>query len=210
MARATVEVRGRAVGPWPMNTYVLACQATGHSVLIDPGAEPDTLLMLLDGTTPQAILLTHGHPDHIGALEETRQRLGVPVMAHAGPHPRGVVIPTDRALTDGDTIPLGKARLRVHATPGHTLDMLSYVVEGDWSVIVGDTIFDGGPGKTWSPDEFQQTLRALRDRVLVWPDEAVCYPGHGPSFRLGDRRAVIERFLARDHGDFYGDATWEM
>ena len=49
------------------------------------------------------------------------------------------------------------------------------------------------------------TLRAV---VLRWPDEAVCWPGHGPSFRLGDRRAAIEAFVARDHGDFYGDATW--
>ena len=57
-------------------------------------------------------------------------------------------------------------------------------------VIVGDTIFEGGPGKTWSPEGFQTTLTTLRKVVLPWPDETVCYPGHGPSFRLGDQRPV--------------------
>ena len=72
------------------------------------------------------------------------------------------------------------------------------------------TLFDGGPGKTWSAEDFRQTLRTLREVVMLWSDDTVCYPGHGPSFRLGDRRAQIEVFLGRDHGDFFGDATWEM
>ena len=74
---------------------------------------------------------------------------------------------------------------------------------------LGDTLFAGGPGRTWSTDDFRTTLRTLRDVVLSWPDDAVCHPGHGPSFRLGDRRGAIEGFLARDHGEFRGDAEWE-
>jgi glyoxylase-like metal-dependent hydrolase (beta-lactamase superfamily II) len=74
---------------------------------------------------------------------------------------------------------------------------------------VGDTIFAGGPGRTWSAADFQTTLRVLREVILRCPDDTVCYPGHGPEFRLGDKRTAIEAFLARDHGDFYGDASWE-
>ena len=73
----------KAVGPWPMNTYVLVCPHTTQSVLIDPGADPDTLSAMLAGSIPIAILLTHTHPDHIGALDEMRCRLGVPLLAHA-------------------------------------------------------------------------------------------------------------------------------
>jgi glyoxylase-like metal-dependent hydrolase (beta-lactamase superfamily II) len=131
-------------------------------------------------------------------------------MAHPGPHHRGLTINAARHLGHGDTVTVGERTLDVYATPGHIGDMLSYAVAGDWSVIVGDTIFAGGPGRTATPADFKTTLQTLRTIVLAWPDEAVCYPGHGPSFRLGDRRKAIETFLSRDHGAFSGDATWEM
>jgi len=76
-----MELRTRHVGPWSMNTYALVCRQTGQSVLIDPGDDPDTLSDMLAGTTPIAILLTHTHGDHIGALDEMRRRLGVPLAA---------------------------------------------------------------------------------------------------------------------------------
>jgi hydroxyacylglutathione hydrolase len=203
-----VEIRTRSVGPWPMNTYALVCRETGQSVLIDPGADPETLAAMLAGTTPVAILITHTHGDHIGALDEMRARLGVPVLAHGGPHWQGMTLQIDRALGDGDTVTVGRSTLRASFTPGHCPDMLCYAVEGEPTIVVGDTVFDGGPGRTGSPERFQETLRTLREVVLRWPDEAICYPGHGPSFRLGDRRAAIEAFVARDHGDFFGDAEW--
>ena len=205
-----MEIRTHLIAQWSMNAYALVCPTTGQSVLIDPGAEPDALQALLAGTEPVAILITHKDPDHIGALDNMRQRLGVPVLGHPGPNRRGMVLPVDRPLNHGDTVEVGNYQLRVHYTPGHSPDMLSFEVAGEEAIVVGDTIFDGGPGRTWSPDDFRTTLDTLRSVVLAWPDSAHLYPGHGPSFRLGDRRAAIEAFLARDHGDFSGDATWEM
>jgi glyoxylase-like metal-dependent hydrolase (beta-lactamase superfamily II) len=73
---------------------------------------------------------------------------------------------------------------------------------------VGDTLFEGGPGKTWSAQGFRQTLATLRDVVLNWPDETICYPGHGLHFQLGPKRKAIERFLQKNHDGFYGDAQW--
>jgi hydroxyacylglutathione hydrolase len=205
-----MELRHRAVGPWPMNSYALICPETGESVLFDPGANPETLTEMLAGSRPVAILLTHTHPDHIGALEEMRRQLQVPLMCHPGPHFGDVTLTADRHLRTGDTVSVGRHRLRVVHSPGHIDDQICFLVEDDHRVIVGDTIFEGGPGKTWSPAGFRQTLQTLRQIVLTWPDETVCYPGHGPSFRLGDRRAAIEAFVVKDHGEFFGDATWEM
>lgn len=209
MDETSMELRARQVGPWSMNTYALVCRQTGQSVLIDPGDDPDTLSDMLAGTTPIAILLTHTHGDHIGALDEMRRRLGVPLAAFDGPHISGMIFDEEIALHDGDIFPVGEHRLRVQHTPGHIDDQVCFLVEGDITAVVGDTLFDGGPGKTWSGDDFRRTLETLR-QVLQWPDDTVCYPGHGPHFRLGDRRAQIEAFLARDHGDFFGDATWDM
>lgn len=205
-----MELRTRAVGPWTMNSYALVCPTTRRSVLIDPGAEPDELAAMLDGTTPVAILLTHTHPDHIGALEEMRSRLGVPVFAHPGPYVAGVTLRADRTLAHGDVVTVGASTIRAWHTPGHTADMVCYLVDGAPIAIVGDTLFDGGPGRTWSADDFRTTLATLRTIVLTWSDDTICYPGHGPSFRLGDRRADIERFLARAPDGFFGDATWDM
>lgn len=200
----------RQVGPWGMNTYALRCPQTDASVLIDPGADPDTLSEMLAGSRPAAILLTHTHGDHIGALDAMRQRLGVPVYCHPGPHVNDFDPQAARRLTDGAQVAVGNFSLRVREAPGHCADQICFVLEDDHRVIVGDTIFAGGPGRTWSGEGFQTTLRTLRTVVLPWPDETVCYPGHGPAFRLGDKRAAVESFIAKDHGDFHGDATWEM
>ncbi len=199
----------RAVGAWSMNAYVLTCPQTKHSVLIDPGAEPETLAEMLAGTQPQAIWVTHSHPDHIGALTAMRKRLSVPVMAHPGLDPDASAIAADRWLTHGDALPVGRFRLKVFHTPGHTPDQVCFAVQDDHRIIVGDTLFAGGPGKTWSAQGFRQTLHTLRDQVMPWPDDTLCYPGHGSSFRLGDQRTAMARFLKKNHGDFYGDATWD-
>jgi glyoxylase-like metal-dependent hydrolase (beta-lactamase superfamily II) len=206
----SLELRIRRVGPWGLNSYGLICPATRESLLFDPGAEADTLMEMLADSTPLAILITHSHTDHIGALEEMRTRLGVPVWAHSGRPGGAAGVAADDWLDDGARLHVGKHVLRVHHAPGHTSDQICFTIEGDRRAIVGDTIFEGGPGKTWSAEDFRTTLKTLRTVVLAWPDETICYPGHGRHFRLGDRRADIEAFLATDHSGFFGDATWDM
>lgn len=198
------------VGAWSMNAYALICQVTGSSVLIDPGDEPAVLLKMLADSRPEAILITHRHLDHIDALKAMQDILNVPVMVHPGRDMKYSPIMADRWLSNGDKVSVGNHFLNVFHTPGHTEDQVCFAIQDDSRVIVGDTIFEGGPGKTFSVEDFKQTLNTLKEVVLQWPDETICYPGHGPSFCLGDKRGLIEGFISKDHGEFFGDATWEM
>lgn len=202
-------LKSASVGPWPMNSYAVICPETRQSLLIDPGAEPETLLELLTDSTPIGIVVTHGHRDHVDVLDEMKARLGVPVSMHPGDTPLAH-LDADIWLADGDAVPVGSHALRVIHTPGHTPGMISLMLP-DPRVIVGDTIFQGGPGKTWAPYYFKMTLETMQNIVFHWPDETVCYPGHGPSFRLGDERPAFEAFLRRSHpAGLYGDVAWDM
>ena len=203
-----LELRRGIVGPWKVNAYVLVCPRTAQSILVDPGSEPEVLGKMLAGTHPVAILITHSHPDHIGALPTLRSGLGVPVMAHAGSEDEPSPVKADRWIQGGDTFEVGDHRIRIIHTPGHTADQVCIQPGNDHRILVGDTIFDGGPGRTLSGRAFQTTLKTLERIILSWPDETICHPGHGDAFQLGLRRKAIEAFLEKDHGDFFGDAEW--
>ncbi|MEM8856789.1 MAG: MBL fold metallo-hydrolase [Chloroflexota bacterium] len=200
------------VGPWGMNSYALICDQTQESVLIDPGGDPDKLQALLANSQPVAILLTHTHVDHVMALETMLEQLDVPLLLNNGEHAADFQMPDceHSFLADNDSFIFGEQMLHVRYAPGHIGDQICFMIDGDHRIIVGDTIFEGGPSKTWSNEGFQQTLVTLKNVVLPWPDDSVCYPGHGPSFRLGDIRPQVETFIAKDHGDFFGDAEWGM
>jgi hydroxyacylglutathione hydrolase len=189
-----------------MNAYIIRCQASGAWAIVDPGEEAGRLLAAAPGK-PEMILITHGHFDHVGALEEIRRQTGAPVYMHPADADQ-FSLNYDQALSDGIQIRIGDLTIRAIHAPGHTPGMTCFDL-GDGRIVVGDTIFVGGPGKTWSPAEFQITMETMGKVVFSWPDETRFYPGHGPSGRIGDERPAYEAFL--NHGwneDLFGDVTW--
>jgi len=195
------------VGPWSMNTYVVIDETTNTCTIIDPGDDPHKILSLTGGAHVDKILLTHAHADHVGALAEVKAATGAPVYLH--PAEKEVFgVDYDIPLADGDVITVGDLRLACIHTPGHTPGMICFKL--DHRIIAGDTIFVGGPGRTWTPDEFVQTMRTMQDIVFQWPDETEFYPGHGPSGTIGRERPAYDAFVARGWpDDLYGDVTWE-
>ena len=199
----------KAVGPWPMNTYVVICEETQSSAIIDPGAEADTILGLAEGTKVEAIFLTHGHGDHIMVLDEIKERTGAPVHLH----PKDAAhfeLSYDVPLQGDQLIQIGNLNLNVIHTPGHTPGQCCFDL-GDGRIIVGDTVFVGGPGRTWSPEDFMLTMKTMGQIVFQWPDETEFFPGHGPSGKIGDERVAFKAFVDRGWPkDLEGDVTWKF
>ena len=109
----------KTVGPWPMNTYVVICEETLSSAIIDPGAEADTILKLTEGTNVEAILLTHGHGDHTMALDEVKEWTDAPVYLHPE-EAAHFELSYDIPIHCDQLIPIGNIKLKVIHTPGHT------------------------------------------------------------------------------------------
>jgi len=202
----SIQIEQLDLGPWGTNAYIVTCLETRDSVLIDAPAEASTIIKRLTGTNPKYILLTHSHFDHIGALAELRSKLGVPLAVHAADSSL-LPSPPEMLLEDGNTLSVGKIKLEVLHTPGHTLGSVCFKV-GKY-LISGDTIFPGGPGKTGSPDNLKQIIKSIAEKIMVLGDDTKIYPGHGEATTLGKEKQEFAVFSSRTHDPHLcGDVLW--
>lgn len=203
---ATINLRRVEVGPWPMNAYVLIDPDSDSSIVVDPGADADAVLAATGGATVQTILLTHTDLDHIGALAQVAEATGAPVAVHPDAA-AALDRPAEVALSDGDQLKLGINTIHVIATPGHAPGHVSFLVGRD--LIGGDVLFRGGPGRTQTPEDFEQIVETITARLLTLPDDTLVHPGHGEPLTVRQARAEYQPFEARDKpADLCGDVTW--
>jgi hydroxyacylglutathione hydrolase len=203
---ARLELQRLEVGPWPMNCYLLRCGLSGELAIVDPGSDAEMILEAAGHAPVRFILLTHGHPDHIGALGAVRQATGAPVGIHPADAER-FGVQADVLLEDGMEIRVGKGCVRIAHVPGHTPGSICLRLNGQ--VVVGDAIFPGGPGYTASPQDLIQSLDSLGRTVFTWPDATELYPGHGGHTMVQAEGAAFRRFVRTDHpADLSGDVTW--
>jgi len=201
-----IQIERLELGPFGTNAYILNCRKTSESVLLDAPAEAKKILEQLKGTTPKYVLMTHNHMDHVDALVELKSTLKVPLAAHRA-DADGLPVKPEQLLNDGDLISFGEIQLKVLYTPGHTPGSLCFLT-GNY-LISGDTIFPGGPGKTWSPGDFKQIVESLRRKIFILPDKTEVYPGHGDSTILKKEKQAFEAFSDRTHDpDLCGDVLW--
>ncbi len=203
-----VELVRIPVGVYQTNSYVLYCGTT-HALLVDPGDDIGTLLMAISGTQLVAILLTHGHSDHVGALVELRRATQAPFGVHPS-DASSLPLSPDFELYDGQVVPFGRCRVQVHHLPGHTPGSVGFQLSNNrW--IVGDAIFPGGPGHTDSPADFALLVQTLWQRVFVLPKHTLLLPGHGAPTTVGREHEPFHAFIERGWGeDAYGDVRWDV
>ncbi|WP_349371155.1 MBL fold metallo-hydrolase [Salinarimonas sp.] len=203
------------VTPFQQNCAVLFARDTMRGVVVDPGGDVPNILEAIrqTGATIEAILLTHGHVDHVAGVEDLRDTLKVPVI---GPHsadaflmdetlpataqayglPPARPVKPDRWLDEGDTVEIGGIAFDVLHTPGHSPGSLTYVSKPDRFALVGDVLFAGSIGRTDLPGgDHEQLIVTIETKLLPLGDDIAFLCGHGPMSTFG-REAQSNPFLA--------------
>lgn len=198
-----MRIESYALGPVMANCYLLYDETSRHGVVIDPGAEPNRVLSRIEELELQveAILLTHAHFDHIGAVEPVREKTKAPLYIHrsegdwlANPGKNGSGLwpgmepircrEADHYLEGEESLTFFGQTFRVLHTPGHSPGSVTYALDG--IVVSGDVLFAGSIGRTDLPGgDFDTLMRSIHDQLMVLPEDTRVLPGHGPETTIG-------------------------
>jgi glyoxylase-like metal-dependent hydrolase (beta-lactamase superfamily II) len=204
-----IDVRMFTVGPVQENCFVVRTKDAAQAVVVDPGDEADRLIEALGAlgiTTVEAILLTHTHFDHVGAVAPLAAATGAPVYCPAletqvlanimdyvpwpgfGPFES---YDADHTVAGGETLELAGLKFDVIFTPGHSPGHVTYAIKDQRALFSGDVLFQGSVGRTDLPGGDWPTLQASIESLLDGhPDETTVYPGHMGITTLGGERAT--------------------
>lgn len=201
-----MEIRSFTVGPVAENCFLVRKEGSKQALIIDPGDEADRLLAPVRELEleVEAILLTHCHFDHVGAVAPVARETGAPVYCPeielpiladiqsytwpgAGPYEP---YEAEHSVSGGETLELAGFRIEVLFTPGHSPGHVTYVFESENALLSGDVLFQGSVGRVDLPGgdgpTLMSSLKSLADR---FPDETDVLPGHGPVTTMGRERA---------------------
>ncbi|MDT7619392.1 MAG: hypothetical protein QOG57_6229 [Pseudonocardiales bacterium] len=192
-----------SVGEYDNNAYLLVCRATGDALLVDAAAEPDRLMDVIGhgDNRPQlrTIVTTHRHPDHWQALGAVAGMCEPVTVAHPADAPE-LPIPADLLVDHGDTVRVGELDLEVIHLRGHTPGSIALLYRGEDRphLFTGDSLFPGGVGKTWSPEDFVSLVDDVQHRIFdELPDDTWFYPGHGDDSTIGAQRPSVPEWRSR-------------
>ncbi len=209
----SLDVQMLTVGPVAENCFVLRREGSGRGLIVDPGDEPERILATVEamGVKVEAILITHCHFDHIGAVAPVATVTGAPVYCPEIERPlladimAYVPIPgigpydnyeADETLKGGETLELAGLTIDVHFTPGHSPGHVTYAIRDEEAMFSGDVLFKGSVGRVDLPGGDGPTLlRSIGTLLETFPSETGVYPGHMEVTTLGAERAT-NPFLA--------------
>ncbi|MGN0334441.1 MAG: MBL fold metallo-hydrolase [Lachnospiraceae bacterium] len=192
-----IRVDRLVVGMVSTNCYFLINEETKETVVVDPGACAGRIMSFVERNElkPVAVLLTHGHFDHIAAVEELREAFAIPVYACGQEKEmlgdpalnlsirftrRPIRMSADIYCKEGDLLELAGMEIRVIETPGHSPGGCCYEIASEDILFSGDTLFFAGIGRTdFTGGSHRQLIRSIMEKLFVLPDQTRVYPGHG-------------------------------
>jgi len=201
---SNMQVNIVVVGPFEANCYLIKNQKDDSGIIIDPGGDERAIINKMDRIKlmPRAILLTHGHGDHIAAVRPLMEKYHLPLYVGEGDEPLlaspsanisalfgfEITCPKpDYILSDDESVEIAGIKFKILATPGHTSGGICFLT--DKFLFCGDTLFKGSIGRTDLPGgDFQTLINSIDSKVLSLPDDIICYPGHGPETTVGFER----------------------
>lgn len=197
-----IAIKMMVLGPVETNCYFVINKDTKEIVIIDPADRAQIIIEWIssEGLTPLAILLTHGHFDHIMAVDGLRKEYDIPMYASreelkiledpqlnaASMMGSYISLKADEYFTDGDVLELAGIRFKVISTPGHTIGSVCFYIEEEKMLISGDTLFEASVGRSDFPTgSSRQLIDSIKTRLFVLPDDTDVFPGHGGTTSIG-------------------------
>lgn len=183
-------------GTWDVDNNVWIVGNDEECIIIDAPHDAGAIIDQVCGRKVLAILLTHAHNDHIGAVREVAAAVKAPIYLHAADLVlwEQVYADTepDKYIGDGDVFEVAGATLRAIHTPGHSPGSTCFLLEDEGTVFTGDTLFNGGPGATGrSYSDYPTILASIRERLLPLPADTVVRTGHGDNTTIGAERETL-------------------
>lgn len=190
-------------GTWEVDNNVWLVGDDAEVIVIDPAHDAAAVAEAVAGRTVRAILLTHGHDDHIRAARDTAAVLGAPLHLNPADAMLWETVhesAPDAEITDGDVFTVAGVELTALHTPGHSPGSTSFSAPALGAVFTGDTLFQGGPGATGrSFSDFPLIIESIRERLLTLPADTTVYTGHGDTTTIGAEAPHLDEWIARGH-----------
>lgn len=192
----------------PTNCYIVFDEISKEAMVIDPAGEAERIIEMLNilKANLKYIYLTHCHGDHIGGVQELKERYNCKILIHRDDadglnNPKinlvdivginNIELDADSIVDDGDLIHLGDLEFIVIHTPGHTKGGSSLYCEKEKLLFSGDTLFRGTWGRTDLPtSSLEDIINSITNKLMTLPEETIVYPGHGKSTRIKDERPI--------------------
>ncbi|MFJ2620140.1 MBL fold metallo-hydrolase [Glutamicibacter sp. NPDC087344] len=191
-------------GTWEVDNNVWIVGDENEVIVIDPAHNSQAILEVIGKREVMAVLLTHGHDDHIRAAAQFSDEVDAPLflnpedqMLWDAVYPERDI---DAEIHEGDSFTVGGSTLTALHTPGHSPGSTCFYAQDRGVLFSGDTLFQGGPGATGrSYSSFETIIDSIRTKLLTLPAETVVNTGHGAATTIGDEAPNLDEWIARGH-----------